>query len=54
MNYFFTVVVVVVRFFFFHFCKVGGLVDDTQEDLAKFGYLSDKKVEFLLGDNAIH
>ncbi len=54
MNYFFTVVVVVVRFFFFQFCKVGGLVDHTQEDLAKFGYLLDKKVDFFLGDNAIH
>jgi hypothetical protein len=35
-------------------CKVGGLVDDTQEDLAKFGYLSDRKVDFFGGDNAIH
>jgi hypothetical protein len=54
MNYFFTVVVVVVRFVFFHFCKIGGLVDHTQEDLAKFGYLSDRKVDFFLGDNPIH
>jgi hypothetical protein len=55
MNFFFTVVVVVVvRCFFFHFCKVGGLVDHTQEDLAKFGYLSDRKLDFFLGDNAIH
>jgi len=32
--------------FFFHFCKVGALVDHTQEDLAKFGYLSERKVIF--------
>jgi hypothetical protein len=37
MNYFFTVVVVVVRGFFSHFCKVGGMADHSEEDLAKFG-----------------
>jgi hypothetical protein len=29
-------------------------VDHTQEDLAKFGYLSDRKVYIFLEDNAIH
>jgi hypothetical protein len=33
-------------FFFFLICEVGGLVGDhPQEDLAKFGYLSKRKVE---------
>jgi hypothetical protein len=53
MNYFFSfTIVVVVTNFFPHFCKVGRMVVHTQEDLAKFGYLLERKVEvffFFLG-----
>ncbi len=31
--------------FFFHFCYVATLVDHSQEELAKFGYNSERKVE---------
>jgi len=38
-----------VLFFWVQICEVGGVGDHSQEDLAKFGYSSDKKVKKSLG-----
>lgn len=40
-------------FFFTNFCKLGELVNHWQEDLAKFGYILERKVDFVFFETPI-
>jgi hypothetical protein len=39
--------------FLYQFCKLGELVNHQQEDLAKFGYRSDRKVDFVFFETPV-